>query len=139
MVVGYWQAIYQRESFMDAARRMGCNINATAQKLRDAVKVGLLSRPSVCEHCGVDGRVIEGHHEDYGFPLDVLWLCQSCHRKRHQRADALRYGTKDLLFFRGDPIIPARYLGGFYDVTAARHGVITLVEVPSPFHKPKAS
>ena len=55
-------------------------------EFRNAVRRGELIRPSVCHRCGNSG-VIEGHHEDYRFPLSVYWLCRDCHRK------TLRGGT----------------------------------------------
>ncbi len=48
-----------------------------------AVKVGKLVRPDVCEGCGHESYV-EGHHTDYSRPLDVVWLCRSCHGKAHR-------------------------------------------------------
>ena len=47
-----------------------------------AVKKASLIAPDVCEKCGEARRVL-AHHEDYDKPLDVLWLCFSCHAKRH--------------------------------------------------------
>jgi hypothetical protein len=47
-----------------------------------AVKRGELVRPPGCSCCG-DGNRVEAHHDDYAKPLDVLWLCTSCHRARH--------------------------------------------------------
>lgn len=47
-----------------------------------AVKLGLLIRAKECEIC--QGTIkIEGHHKDYSNPLEVQWLCKSCHVKEH--------------------------------------------------------
>jgi len=47
-----------------------------------AISSGKLVRPDVCSRCGKAGR-IEGHHEDYSKPLEVVWLCARCHKARH--------------------------------------------------------
>lgn len=47
-----------------------------------AVKHGRLQRGTTCEQCGSD-RHINGHHDDYSKPLEVRWLCGSCHTKHH--------------------------------------------------------
>ncbi len=53
-----------------------------------AIRQGLLEI-GPCENCGlehVEGlprRPIEAHHEDYGRPLEVRWLCRACHTKTH--------------------------------------------------------
>ena len=43
-----------------------------------AIKSGKLT-PQPCELCGSNEN-IEGHHNDYSKPLDVKWVCRSCHR-----------------------------------------------------------
>jgi len=48
--------------------------------LNRAVKRGEIERPATCSRCGNAGR-IEAHHSDYDKPLDVTWLCTSCHRR----------------------------------------------------------
>lgn len=49
----------------------------------EAIRKGELVRPETCDRCAVGGR-IEAHHDDYGNPLDVRWLCRKCHRARHR-------------------------------------------------------
>jgi hypothetical protein len=57
-----------------------------------ALRSGLLVRPETCERCGrVPKRMrngttgIVGHHHDYSRPLDVVWLCRTCHALHHVR------------------------------------------------------
>lgn len=47
-----------------------------------------LIRPDFCEKCNKPPNIgwftqLHAHHEDYSRPLDVTWLCRSCHAKRH--------------------------------------------------------
>jgi hypothetical protein len=46
-----------------------------------AVKTGKMVKPLYCERCSSFGR-LDGHHKDYSKPLQVEWLCRSCHRER---------------------------------------------------------
>lgn len=50
-----------------------------------AVKNGDLIPATHCEDCGkpADGRALDGHHHDYSKPLEVTWLCRSCHKYEH--------------------------------------------------------
>lgn len=41
-----------------------------------AVRCGKVTRQP-CVFCGA--KEAEGHHEDYGRPFDVVWVCHSCH------------------------------------------------------------
>lgn len=50
--------------------------------LNKAIKQGEVVKPTSCSFCG-RSISIEGHHEDYSKPLDVVWLCKKCHRARH--------------------------------------------------------
>src|SRR5262245_23612303 len=51
--------------------------------LRYAVRRGYISRGD-CERCGVPNA--QGHHPDYSMPLDVVWLCRTCHDEEHAAA-----------------------------------------------------
>ena len=53
-------------------------------KLRYAVKTGRIIKPSQCERCPSTEN-IQGHHEDYDYPLDVIWLCRSCHARLRRK------------------------------------------------------
>jgi hypothetical protein len=46
-----------------------------------ALASGRIVRPSICEDCGGTGKAIEAAHHDYAKPLEVRWLCRSCHSR----------------------------------------------------------
>ena len=46
-----------------------------------AIRSGSLLRQFCCR-CGEAKTV--AHHEDYDKPLEVMWLCQPCHKQRHK-------------------------------------------------------
>ena len=60
----------------DDKRRFAAH-NAVAR----AIKKGDLVR-SPCVRCGEEKSL--AHHEDYDKPLEVMWLCQPCHKQRHK-------------------------------------------------------
>jgi phosphate butyryltransferase len=53
-----------------------------------AVVFGIIPRKTRCEHCNRRARKkrpLHKHHVDYSRPLDVTWLCASCHGREHAR------------------------------------------------------
>jgi len=49
-------------------------------RVRDALISGKLVKPNCCECCNKQ-KPLEGHHEDYTKPLEVVWLCRPCHNE----------------------------------------------------------
>jgi hypothetical protein len=49
-----------------------------SQDVKLALKSGVVKRPGNCSQCQKECKP-EGHHEDYSKPLEVVWLCKSCH------------------------------------------------------------
>lgn len=70
-----------------------------------ALKAGVLVRPEMCLECGQapklgrDGRstIHAHHHAGYARPLDVVWLCPSCHFKHDDRVSGAKNGRAKLL------------------------------------------
>jgi hypothetical protein len=55
--------------------------------VRYAVMMGKVEKPSNCCECGKQEtpRRLHAHHDDYGKPMNVEFLCTECHGKRHQK------------------------------------------------------
>jgi hypothetical protein len=84
---------YERERYHEPARKARLARNAKAWRknnpmayrahtaVGNAVRDGrLLKEP--CALCGTTENV-QGHHKDYGKPLEVTWLCAKCHHRIH--------------------------------------------------------
>jgi hypothetical protein len=56
------------------------DVQRGANVVSRAIKKGLLTRPAECEECRKACKP-EAAHRDYARPLDVRWLCRSCHRR----------------------------------------------------------
>lgn len=64
-------------------RRANDSLHFHAREMvSNAIKLGWITRASECSQCSSTEK-IEGHHEDYTRPLDVIWLCFKCHRILH--------------------------------------------------------
>ena len=51
--------------------------------LENALKEGDIIKADQCSECKRKNIRLSGHHEDYLKPLEVVWLCSSCHKLRH--------------------------------------------------------
>jgi len=51
--------------------------------LQYAVTTRRVIKRNSCEIC--HNGPTHGHHEDYSKPLEVIWLCQNCHKSLHQQ------------------------------------------------------
>jgi hypothetical protein len=65
-------------------------------KVRNALKSGVLKNPQKCEVCGKINCDIEAHHYDYSKPLDVIWLCTECHGKVHRQYNKLELDIEQI-------------------------------------------
>lgn len=82
------RAKQRRKQDATATRERDAKSNATPQAharrlLRNAIRRGEVMPPGYCEDCHGPGP-LHGHHVDYDAPLDVVWLCRTCHGQRHR-------------------------------------------------------
>jgi hypothetical protein len=73
----------QTKMWRSADRRRGYCHNLVSR----AIKSGELSRLP-CSKCGKAKSL--AHHESYDEPLNVVWLCQPCHKQRHKEIKELK-------------------------------------------------
>lgn len=71
-----YRAAY-RASYPEVVRLM----HRVGASVRRAVANGRLVKPAECSECSTAGVEIQAAHSDYSKPLDVRWLCRSCHTR----------------------------------------------------------
>lgn len=64
-------------------KRLNPECFAVASILNRAVRTRRIKKPRKCSRCGKSSRIY-GHHEDYCKPLEVIWVCQACHKAIHK-------------------------------------------------------
>jgi hypothetical protein len=54
------------------------------------IKVGIIVKPDKCSICGEKNYLV-GHHPYYNYtnPLDVQWVCRSCHKYVHKQENIM--------------------------------------------------
>lgn len=70
------------ESILEWQQEHPDRVKAEVQ-LQEAVRKGEIRKPTECQKCGRVARLV-GHHDDYSKPLNVIWLCYSCHKLEHR-------------------------------------------------------
>ena len=66
-----------------------------ANKVIEAALIaGEITKLSYCQGCGrtEDEVVIHAHHNNYQNPLDVIWVCPTCHRRLDRIRSAVEKG-----------------------------------------------
>lgn len=78
-----WRAKHPRACAIWTAKWRARNPHKAAAHVavRTAIAAGALER-GPCEVCGVPRT--DGHHPDYGKPLEVRWLCRRHHKAIHK-------------------------------------------------------
>ena len=56
--------------------------NAIMLRVQRAIKKGVIVKPKTCCICGNETRLC-AHHPNYNEPLNVIFVCQSCHKRIH--------------------------------------------------------
>lgn len=51
--------------------------------VNNAIRDKKIVKPDRCDNCNSDSR-LDGHHDDYAKPLEVRWLCRTCHSAWHK-------------------------------------------------------
>lgn len=70
--------------------------NPEKTKSKRAVQYAISSGKLKKESCRVCGNIkVEAHHEDYDFPLNIIWVCRKHHMEIHVKNGSFRKNIKE--------------------------------------------
>lgn len=73
----------KRTEYQRRSRERNRKKYVARRRVSQAVRSGVLV-PRPCENCG--SVLVQAHHSDYDKPIQVSWLCFSCHLAEHGKA-----------------------------------------------------
>jgi len=83
-----WCARYAKTDAAKIAKAKYRSKNKIKINAKDTINRALrrnhLIKPSNCEECDSTQNKLDGHHDDYSFPMVVRWLCRGCHLSWHR-------------------------------------------------------
>ncbi len=74
------------------AHKKYANLNKHKKKANDFLYSNLRNgaiQPQPCAICNASRLYTEAHHQNYNKPLEVDWLCDSCHKRVHKAVRSL--------------------------------------------------
>lgn len=72
-----------RKTKAEKFRSLPPEVRKARQTVAARIKYNTITRPSECDICKRECKP-DAHHEDYSKPLDIMWLCRSCHGQVHR-------------------------------------------------------
>ena len=88
---GYGKRPEVKERERMRSKRRSKSLQAKCRDIcNDAIRNGILLKPSICEGCYQE-KFLESHHDSYYWPLRVKWFCSLCHAEYHRKHDLTKY------------------------------------------------
>ena len=93
----YLHKRYGGEDGLRKARRLKLDASETPERTAAWAKTNRAIRSGklIPQPCACGNPKSQAHHEDYSKPLDVMWLCASCHQKRHYQKRTVSTNVED--------------------------------------------
>ena len=80
----YWKRPEVMERERMRAKRRNRSLKQKCRDItNDAIQHRILKKPSLCNNCGKEKRIV-AHHDSYYWPLRVKWFCYQCHADLHR-------------------------------------------------------
>ena len=83
------RAAYLRQYRLNNPEKFKDYQSPEKSKARVLARETFINKVAVCEVCG-KAFAKHRHHKDYSRPLDIIWVCVSCHQKIHSKQRKLR-------------------------------------------------
>lgn len=75
----------KRKQYQKDHKKNNPKIHDAYKHYRKALSEGSIERKEYCQICGTKDVALDGHHADYDKPLEVIWVCKSCHTYIHKK------------------------------------------------------